>query len=145
MQFRQALSGSRSRHGELDSAAARAEFAEYCEKDYPIFVAEGDDSQVVGYLLCRVDGSVVWAESLFVKPEHRRRGIASRLYEEAERFVESVGGQTVFNWVHPNNTAAISFLRRRGYNVLNLIELRCPVRGEDLDGTILVGGEEFVY
>ena len=126
----------------LDSA--REELAEYLEKSYPIYVAECEGS-LVGYLVCRVEDDVVWAESLYVRPEYRRRGIGSALYGKAEELCRELGGDTVYNWVHPDNDAVIAFLAGRGYTVLNLIELRRPWPGEVPRRRIRVGDHEFDY
>jgi len=144
-EFRVALGRLRGRTRVADLDQAKGELAEYRSREYPIFDAESEDSQVVGYLVCRVDDDVVWAESLFVSPEHRRKGIGSALYAEAERLARELGGNTVYNWVHPNNDKIISFLKKRGYNVLNLIEIRRPRAGEGSRGRIKVGEREFDY
>lgn len=68
-----------------------------------------------GYVVCRVDGGNVWVESLYVRDEDRRRGIASALFEKAEEIAASCGGDTLFNCMPPNNRGVILFLRRRLY------------------------------
>lgn len=143
--FRQALAQIRGKVADLDQDAARKEFHEYQEKDYPIYVAEKDDGSLVGYLVCRVDGQVVWAESLFVDPEYRRQGIGSSLYEKAENLADELGSDTLYNWVDPDNRKIIRFLKKRGYNVLNLIELRRAHPDEDVSRKIQVGKHEFIY
>lgn len=143
-EFRASLAELRGRPA-APAPAAENELAEYRRKGYPIFVAEVSDAGIVGYLVCRVDGNVVWAESLYVRPECRRRGAGSALYAEAERLAESLGGHTVYNWVHPTNDAIIGFLRKRGYSVLNLVELRRPRPGERPAGSLPVGKHEFDY
>lgn len=144
-EFRVALGELRGEARAANIGRARDELADYRGRGYPIFVAESEDSRIVGYVVCRVDEHVVWAESLFVSPEYRRRGIGSALYSEAERLAREVGGDTVYNWVHPNNDKIISFLTKRGYNVLNLIELRRPRSGEGSAEKIRVGKHEFDY
>lgn len=124
---------------------AKEEFKEYVAANYPIFVAEDDDKQLAGYLVCRVQDNVVWAESLFVSNNARRRGIASKLYKEAENVAKELGGTTVFNMVHPNNDKIINFLSKMGYNVLNLIEIRKPWKDEILTQKIRVGKHEYDY
>ena len=143
--FRVHLAGLRhqSRYPDLD--AALVELQGYISGDYPIHIAEADDGTIVGYLVCRVDGDVVWAESLFVSPAWRRKGIGAKLYAEAERLAERLGAKTVYNWVHPNNAAIIGFLRKRGYTVLNLIELRRPLPGDEARQSIAVGGNTFDF
>lgn len=123
---------------------AKEEFIEYEEANFPIFVAE-DNKELLGYLVCRIEGSVVWAESIFVSNDARRSGIASRMYKEAENIASGLGGTTVFNWVHPNNDKMINFLSKMGYNVLNLIEIRKPWENEILTQKICVGKHEYNY
>lgn len=96
-------------------------------------------------MVCRVDEPCVWVEALYVTPEYRRRGIASALMVQAEKIAAVYGEETVFNYVHPNNHGMIAFLRRHGYTVLNLIEIRKPYRGEKIGGKINMGENEFDY
>lgn len=144
-EFRVALEGLRGKAVPANLDRAKKELAYYRTRRYPIFVAESSNSEIVGYLVCRVDEDVVWAESLFVSPEYRRKGIGSALYAEAERLAQRLGGDTVYNWVHPNNDKIIRFLKKRGYNVLNLVELRRPWSGEETSEKIRVGKHEFDY
>lgn len=143
--FRQALAEVRNQIREVDLASADEELAVYQEKGYPIYVAETDQAKVIGYLVCRVDESVVWAESLFVFPAYRRKGIGSALYAQAEGLAEELGNETLYNWVDPTNMRIINFLQMRGYSVLNLLELRRPRSGEKLAGKIRVGVKEFEH
>lgn len=124
---------------------AKEEFKEYMDVGFPIYVAEEADGEILGYIVCRVDNSVVWAESIFVSSNARRSGVASGLYEMAGNLAKELGGETVFNWVHPNNHKMINFLSKRGYNVLNLIEIRKPWENEKLTQKIKVGDHEYNY
>lgn len=142
--FRAELARLRGCERAPDLDAARKELEQYWSKGFPIFVAELE-GRLVGYLVCRVDGNVVWAESLYVVPAYRRRGIGSALYSRAEELAEELGGSPPYNWVHPNNGVIIRFLERRGYRVLNLIELRRPLPGERPQARIRVGKHEFDY
>ncbi|MBN1964187.1 MAG: GNAT family N-acetyltransferase [Anaerolineae bacterium] len=143
--FRVALAALRGGERLPDLEAARAEITDWFTDDrYPVFVAPAADA-LAGYLVCRVEDGVVWAEQLYIDPAWRRRGFAGALYAEAERLAESLGGDTVYNWVHPNNDAIIALLRRRGYTVLNLVEVRRPREGEHPAGTIQVGQHTFDY
>ena len=127
-----------------DVEAANAEFTEYIDSNFPIFVCE-EDNRYFGYLVCRVDEPVVWVESIYVLTEHRRRGIASALFAAAEQLAASYGEDTLYNYVHPNNDAMIAFLNKRGYDVLNLIEIRKKHDGERLREQIRVRNNLFVY
>lgn len=124
--------------------AGREEMEEYLAAGFPVFAAVMD-GVYAGYVVCRVDSEVVWVESIFVKEEYRRRGVASALHAKAEELARSYGEDTVYNYVHPNNHRMIAFLRKRGYTVLNLIEIRKPYKGEKLTQTIPVGEHEFDY
>ena len=124
--------------------AGREEMEEYLAAGFPVFVAIVD-GEYAGYVVCRVDSEVVWVESIFVKDEYRRQGIASALHSKAEEIAAFYGDDTVYNYVHPNNHRMIAFLRKRCYTVLNLIEIRKPYKGEKLTQTITVGEHEFDY
>ena len=125
-------------------AAGREEMEEYLAAGFPVFAAIVD-GEYAGYVVCRVDSEVVWVESIFVKDEYRRQGIASALHSKAEEIAAFYGDDTVYNYVHPNNHRMIAFLRKRGYTVLNLIEIRKPYQGEQPTQTICVGEHEFDY
>ena len=124
--------------------AGHEEMEEYLSARFPVFAALVDD-EYAGYAVCRVDSGVVWVESLFVKEEYRRHGIGAALHSKAEEIAASYGDDTVYNYVHPNNHRMIEFLRKRGYTVLNLIEIRKPYQGEKLTQIIAVGEHEFDY
>ena len=124
--------------------AGREEMEEYLAAGFPVFAAIVDGAYA-GYVVCRVDSEVVWMESIFVKEEYRRHSVASALHNKAEEIAASYGEETVYNYVHPNNHRMIGFLRKRGYTVLNLIEIRKPYKGEKLTQTITVGEHEFDY
>ena len=124
--------------------AGREEMEEYLTAKFPVFVAIWD-GEYAGYVVCRVDNEVVWVESIFVREEYRRHGVASALHSKAEEIAASYGEDTVYNYVHPNNHRMIEFLRKRGYTVLNLIEIRKQYQGENITQTITVGEHEFDY
>jgi ribosomal protein S18 acetylase RimI-like enzyme len=142
-EFRVSLAELRGKAFSVDLAAARDELAEYTSKGFPIYVVEDDTASLVGYLVCRVDGNVVWAESLYIVPEYRQRGIGSSLFAEAEHLAQEQGSDFPYNWVDPTNEKIIRFLQKRGYNILNLIELRRPHPGEELTQKIIVGSHVY--
>ena len=143
-ELRVELSQLKSLDVKLDLVSAKEELHEYLSKEFPVFVAS-DAGIISGYLICRVDEDVVWTESLYVAPVYRRKGIASKLHTKAESLAKSLGGDTVYYWIHPNNDAIITFLRKHGCSVLNLIEIRAPWKGEALSGKMRVGAHEFDY
>lgn len=142
-EFRMSLAQLRGQGHRMNLAAASEELTEYWRKGFPIYAAESEAGTLVGYLVCRVDRDIVWAESLYVAPEYRRQGVGSSLYAEAERLAQELGGDTLYNWVDPNNNKIIRFLQKRGYTVLNLIELRRAHPREEMTQKIGVGTNEF--
>ena len=124
--------------------AGREEMEEYLSAKFPAFAAL-INGEYAGYVVCRIESEVVWVESIFVKEKYRRHGIAAALHSKAEEIAASYGNDTVYNYVHPNNHRMIEFLRKRGYTVLNLIEIRKPYKDEKLMQTIVVGEHEFDY
>jgi L-amino acid N-acyltransferase YncA len=144
-EFRVRTSELKGSKKSIDLKAAKEELEFYQEKKYPIFVAEGNNDNLIGYHVCKIQDNIVWSESLYVIPEERRKGVASALYEKAEIIANKLGCNTVYNWVHPNNYKSIKFLKKRGYNVLNLIELCKRRPGENITQKINVGSFEFDY
>ena len=100
---------------------------------------------MAGYMICRIEAPCLWVEHLYVREAYRRRGVATLLFEKAEEIAHSMGEDTVYNFVHPNNLGMIAFLRSKGYTVLNMIEIRKPYPGEQLQTTIPVGDQVFDY
>lgn len=143
-QFRVTLRSYKGIFIEPDIQDAKEELIDYLDKKYPIFIAL-EDGKCVGYIVCRIDEPCVWAESLFVCKEYRRRHIASALFAKAEEVARGYGQETVYNYVHPNNNGVIAFLKSRGYNVLNLIEIRKPYTDEKPMMKIKVVDNEFDY
>ena len=132
----------------IDSAPdirdAEAELLDFIQSGFPVYAAKVGD-RYAGYLVCRIEGGLLWVEHLYVAEAFRRRGVASLLFEKAEEISRAMGEDTVFNYVHPNNDGMIAFLRSKGYTVLNLIEIRKPFKGEKLHTTIHVNDQAFDY
>ena len=142
--FRVELRSYKGIESKPNKDAGREEMEEYLAAGFPVFAAVVD-GEYAGYMVCRIDSKVVWVESIFVKEEYRRHGVATALHSKAEEIAASYGDDTVYNYVHPNNHRMIEFLRKRGFTVLNLIEIRKPHKGEKLTQTITVGEHEFDY
>ena len=141
--FRVTLNSFKGNKSEPDLDAAKEELKFHLNNKFPLYVTI-KDNKVVGYILLRVDG-VVWVEHIYVDKSHRREGIASLLFAKAEEYSNNLHEDTLFNYVHPNNDAMISFLKSKGYSVLNLIEIRKPYKDEQPTKRIKVGNHEFDY
>ena len=126
-----------------DIEDAKDELKQYLDEKFPLYIAINND-KAVGYVLLRVQG-VVWVEHIFVSKDYRKMGVGSMLYEKAEEYSTNLGGDTMFNYVHPNNDVMINFLKSKGYSVLNLIEIRKPFKGEKTKTKIEIGNNKFDY
>ena len=142
--FRTTLNSYKGIVSEPDLGAAKEEIIEYLDKGYPVYAAE-ENGVLAGYIVCRIEEPCLWVEHIFVREEYRRKGAATLLFGKAEEIAESMGEDTVYNFVHPNNEGMIRFLRSKGYTVLNRIEIRKPYRREKPATTIHVEKEAFDY
>ena len=142
--FRTVLDSFRGIDSRPDLKSALMEYHDFLKSGYPVFLAS-EDEVPVGYIVCRIESPCLWVEHLFVRKEYRRKGIASSLFTKAEELAASMGEDTVFNYVHPNNDGIINFLRSKGYTVLNLIEIRKAYPNEKLSDSIRVGNHIFDY
>lgn len=142
--FRVALRSYRGEASRPDVDAAKEEILDFLNSGYPVFAAE-ENGEFAGYIVCRIEDPCLWVEQIFVREGYRRKGAASLLFSKAEELAGSMGEETVFNFVHPNNEGMIRFLRSKGYTVLNMIEIRKPYTNEKLRTTIRVADNEFDY
>ncbi len=124
--------------------AIEEELMDYIKNNYSIFVAKCDDS-CAGFLVMRCMEEIWWVDTLYVNPKSRRKGIANALYERAELQASGSGPDNLFVWVHPNNQKMLSFLRSRGYDVLNLIEVRKPWTNERFSRAYRFDEDELKY
>lgn len=142
--FRIALKSYKGIQARPNIEAGAEEMLEYLQAGFPVYAAAAE-GRFVGYMVCRVDEPCVWVESIYVEEACRGHHVASRLLACAEDLAHSYGEDTLYFYVHPNNHRMISFLRKHGYTVLNLIEVRKPYPGEKLTREIPVGDHSFDY
>lgn len=143
-EFRVELNSLKGIESNPDIAAGAEEIAEYFGAGFPVYAAIEQD-KAIGYMVCRVDAPCVWVESIFVAPDYRRKGVASLLIAEAQSLAASYGEDTPYFFVHPNNHGMLLLLRKHGYSVLNLLEVRRPYKGERLTQKIEIGAHSFDY
>ena len=136
------LKGSETKE-DLKSAEEELEF--YQRKKYPILLALGSNEDALGYIVIKIEDEIVWAESLYVSESSRQKGIGGDLYHKAEEIAQKFQQDTIYNWIHPNNTKIINFLKKRGYDVLNLVEIRKKRKNEIIQSTINIGDNSFDY
>lgn len=144
-EFRISLARLKSIESKFDLKQANEELEYYLKQEYPILIAEGDSGSIIGYSVCRIQDEVVWNEALFVVHAERRKGVATALFKRSEEIAHKYGNETLYNWVHPNNDASINFLKKQGYNVLNLIEVRKERKTDNLTTHVQVDNYKFRY
>jgi ribosomal protein S18 acetylase RimI-like enzyme len=142
--FRTQLKAYKGIQSQPNIEAGKEEILEYLESGFPVYAVE-DNGAFAGYIICRIEEPCLWVEHIFVREDYRRKGVATMLFNKAEEIAASMGEDTVYNFVHPNNENMIRFLRSKGYTVLNMIEIRKPYEGEKLTTTIHVEKETFDY
>ena len=142
--FRVQLKSYKGINAQPDIEAGKEEIIEFLNSGFPVYAAE-DDGILVGYIVCRIDESCLWVEHIYVREDSRRKGVATMLFRKAEEIAASLGEDTVYNFVHPNNEGMIRFLASKDYTVLNMIEIRKPYKDEKLTTTIHVEKEAFDY
>lgn len=144
IKFRSYLASLKNRNDEMNINEAVEEVEYYLDKDYPIYTAI-EENEFVGYFILKFDDDAVWLEHFFVKEGYRNQGIGTHLFNKAEEVLEELGYVNLYNWVHPNNDRMIYFLKKQGYDVLNMIEIRKEFNDEKLQSNIEVGEKSFKY
>ncbi len=144
-QLRRTLDGLKDGEQEVDLAAARQELSDSLRHGHRVFVHEAPGGRLAGFISCRDVDGVTWAESLFVDREWRRKGVATALFDKAQELAASRGQDTLYAWVHPDNQEIIGFLGHHGYDVLNLVEVRKPHKGETPATKVRIMENEFRY
>jgi len=88
-----------------------------------LFLVAEVDGVVVGTVMAGFDGVRGWVHKLAVHPDHRRRGLASRLMAEAERRLWAVGCPKLNLQVRASNFDVVAFYRALGYAVEENVSL----------------------
>ncbi len=73
------------------------------------------DDTIVGSVMVGYEGHRGWINYLGVCPNHRRRGIARQMMEEAERLLRLEGCPKINLQVRTSNTEVLAFYRSIGY------------------------------
>jgi ribosomal protein S18 acetylase RimI-like enzyme len=92
------------------SAGVRAALADPNKARY--FVAESDDATLAGMLMLTLEwsdwrnGEIWWIQSVYVHPDHRRRGVFRSLYRHVEQLARQQDAVGLRLYVASHNTAA---------------------------------------
>lgn len=81
------------------------------------------DEIVIATAMVGYDGHRGWINYLAVAPEHQKKGIASRLMEEAETRLLSMGCPKINLQVRTSNTGVIKFYEKIGYKMDDVVSM----------------------
>ena len=88
-----------------------------------LFLVAVIDGEIVGSVMAGYEGHRGWINYLATAPEHRRRGIARALMQEAERLLNAVGCPKINLQVRSTNREVIEFYRAIGFDLDDVVSL----------------------
>jgi len=88
-----------------------------------LFLVGTVDGAVVATVMAGYDGHRGWINYLAVAPEHRRRGYARQMMDEAERLLRESGCPKINLQVRNANADALEFYRAIGYAQDNVVSM----------------------
>jgi len=94
---------------------ARRVFAEMSAKCIPHAIIAEIDGDIAGW--CGVIAAHGEIADLWVSPRFQRRGIATALVAEACHLIRTKGGSVAVLESHRDNSAALAFYRRTGFDI----------------------------
>lgn len=94
---------------------SREEFATQLAGGTHTMIGLEVDGDLVGVVLATHDGRKGWINRLAVLPQHRRKGYASLLVDEAARVLHQQGISIVAALIEPDNEASLGLFRKLGY------------------------------
>jgi ribosomal protein S18 acetylase RimI-like enzyme len=81
------------------------------------------ERKIIGTVMAGYEGHRGWINYLAVLPEHRRRGYAAALMQEAERLLREAGCPKINLQVRAANVAVIDFYRKIGFAVDDVVSM----------------------
>jgi ribosomal protein S18 acetylase RimI-like enzyme len=79
-------------------------------------VAE-DEETIVGFLIVtnHIPTKKATFENMYIVPDYRGKGVASRLYNEAEKRIRNLGMRYICGFVEAGNEKSLGYLRKNGF------------------------------
>ncbi len=96
-----------------------------------ILVAETvEGTYIVGFCRIEMHEGAYFLREIGVTENWRIRGVGTALLRAAEAYIKSAGETNLYLSVVPRNIDAVRFFVRRGYDIINTMELRTQVSEE---------------
>ena len=86
------------------------------DSPWGFLVLTDDDGAIIGSVMVGYDGHRGWINYLACHPDHRRRGVATALMDEARRLLVERGCPKINLQVRSGNESALRFYERLGYS-----------------------------
>jgi len=77
--------------------------------------------QPIGLVIANYDGRRGWINRIAVLPDHRRKGVASALIDEAEKFLKKKGAKVIAALIDKSNNASRKLFEKHGYSMIEEI------------------------
>jgi ribosomal protein S18 acetylase RimI-like enzyme len=91
--------------------------------DPELFLVAVEDELVVGTVMAGYEGHRGWINYLAVDPSRRRRGLGTRLMDEAERLLAGRGCPKINLQIRSENADVIAFYGALGYRTDDVVSL----------------------
>lgn len=92
------------------------------QNDGLFFVAE-ENNQIIGTIIAGFDGHRGWLYSLALHPQHRRKGIGSKLVKKAIEELKKLGCLKVNLQINSDNDEVVEFYKKNGFIVEDRISM----------------------
>ena len=99
------------------------DIARKCQHQPELLLVGLVDGKIVGSVMVGYEGHRGWINYLAVCPSHREQGFGRDLMAEAERCLSELGCPKVNLQVRGDNTAAVEFYQRIGYEIDDAVGL----------------------
>ncbi len=107
------------------------------ESSYVLVAEPTDSKDVVGFCRIELHEGAYFLREIGVTENWRIRGVGTALLRAAEKYIKEAGKTNLYLSVVPRNIDAIRFFVRRGYDIINTLELRTEVSKEKIQRTPL--------
>jgi ribosomal protein S18 acetylase RimI-like enzyme len=98
-----------------------------------VLVAEPpNDGNIVGFCRIELHEGAYFLREIGVAENWRIRGVGTALLRAAEDYIKEAGETNLYLSVIPRNIDAVRFFVRRGYDIINTLELRTEAPEEKM-------------